>query len=313
MRKNKFLILAAAFALTISGCANVNNVRQSPFKAGNNTVTGTINFGSAQGSTSVNSTSVTGDDSEGNTWTITTVMEKTSFTQSSNYSQIGASSKPATSINFTTTLADEQTFTAFSAKFGGFSGTNGSISLKIDDEVVGSGSLNATTDVIVNSSSATGSTLTIDVTNIAKGVKVYYISYSYENNGGSGEDPELTPMDAPSISLSGTTVSWTNIDGNNGYSYSITGDGTKDGDLDADTTSLDVSTLGLAYGSYSITVTTKGDGTATSDSAPSNAQAFTLTEPVVSGTFNLLSGTLIEGDYVIYYNGYALKKYYIVK
>ena len=61
-------------------------------------VVGTINFGSASGRTAINSTSVTGDDSQGNEWTITTVMTQTSFTQNASYSQVGASSKPATSI-----------------------------------------------------------------------------------------------------------------------------------------------------------------------------------------------------------------------
>ena len=64
-------------------------------------VVGTINFGSASGRTAVNSTSVTGEDSQGNEWTITTVMSENSFTQNAEYSQVGASKKPATSITFT--------------------------------------------------------------------------------------------------------------------------------------------------------------------------------------------------------------------
>lgn len=141
-----------------------------------------------------------------------------------------------------------------------------------------------------------------------------YVDSNQNNNGQvqnlvvtfkSGQ--QLTPMTAPTLSLSGTVVSWDNIAGNNGYSYSITGAASKSGNLAANTTSLDVSTLGLAYGDYSITVVTKGDGTSTSDSAASDAQAFTLSEPTVSGSFNLFTGDLVEGDYVIYYNGYAMK------
>jgi hypothetical protein len=140
---------------------------------------GTITFGSAEGSTKINSTSVTGDDSMGNTWTITTVMNQTSFTQSSNYSQVGSSNNPATSITFTTTLPAEAIISAFEAKFGGFSNTAGDVTLLVDSETVGTGSLNASDDVIVqNTTTATGTVLTVTVTNIAKGVKCYYISYT---------------------------------------------------------------------------------------------------------------------------------------
>lgn len=147
-------------------------------------VTGTINFGSASGSTAINSTSVTGNDSQGNEWTITTVMTQTSFTQNASYSQVGASSKPATSITFTTTLPKSQTIKAFSAKFGGFSSTAGDVTLKVGSTTVGSGSLNETTDVVVSATNTTtsGTVLTVTVTNIAKGVKCYYISYTYENS-----------------------------------------------------------------------------------------------------------------------------------
>ena len=112
-------------------------------------VTGTINFGNASGSTAVSSTSVTGNDSQENEWTITTVMSETSFTQNASYSQIGASKKPATSITFTTTLPSAQTIKSFSAKFGGFSGTAGTVTLKVGNTSVGSGSLNSTSDVTV--------------------------------------------------------------------------------------------------------------------------------------------------------------------
>lgn len=145
-------------------------------------VTGKIQFGSATGSTKIDDTEVKGYDSEGNTWTITTVTTAESFTQNANYSQVGAASKPATSITFTTTLSSSQTITAFEAKFGGFSGTKGTITMKVDNTTVGSGSLDATNDVTVSStSSATGTVLTVTVTDIEKGVKCYYISYTYDD------------------------------------------------------------------------------------------------------------------------------------
>lgn len=146
--------------------------------------TGTITFGT--NSTKISSASVTANDNLGNSWTITTVGT-TSFTSNEAYYQVGSSKKPATSITFTATLPSEVNVTSFSAKFGGFSGTAGTINLKVGDTEVGSGSLNAANDVIVeNSTAAVGNTLTVTVSGIAKGVKVYNISYTYEAAAGSG-------------------------------------------------------------------------------------------------------------------------------
>ena len=158
-------------------------------------VTSIINFGSASGSTKIegkNGTSSpytdSGNDSQGNTWTITTVTSNTkSFTQSATYSQVGAASKPVTSITFTTTLPQSRTIKAFSAKFGGFTSTAGDITLKVGDTTVGTGELDAGNDVTVSATNttATGTVLTVTVTNIAKGVKCYYISYTYDDGTAS--------------------------------------------------------------------------------------------------------------------------------
>ena len=150
--------------------------------------TATISFATAN--TKINGVSITGKDSQDNTWTISTVGT-TSFTNNNGqaYSQIGSSSKPATSITFTTTLAEEVNITAFSAKFGGFNGTAGTVTLNVGETTVGTGSLNATSDVTVSSSSSkVGNVLTVTVTGISKGVKAYNISYTYE---AAGEDPAI--------------------------------------------------------------------------------------------------------------------------
>lgn len=141
----------------------------------------TINFGSASGSTNVNSASVSGEDSEGNTWTVTTVGT-TSFTPNASYAQIGSSSNPATSITFTTTLASTASNISIRAKFGGFKNTAGSITLKVGNTEIGSGSLNAASDVTVSSSSVgAGTVVTVTVTGISKGVKAYWIETTYTN------------------------------------------------------------------------------------------------------------------------------------
>lgn len=142
--------------------------------------TGTIEFGNSP-KVAIGSASASGADSQGNTWTITTVGT-TSYTGQTDYYQVGSSSKPATSITFTMTLPSSKNITAFSAKFGGFGDTAGTIKLKVGDTEVGSGSLNGTSDVTVsNSSTASGTVLTVTVTSISKGVKCYYISCTYAN------------------------------------------------------------------------------------------------------------------------------------
>ena len=140
---------------------------------------GIINFGSATGSTNVNDASISGNDSLNNEWLIET-EGTTSFTPNAAYSQIGSSNKPASSITFTTTLSNNLIIDSLKIKLGGFSGTSGDVVLKIDNTEVGSGSLNATNDVVIESTKIlSGKTITIEITNIAKGVKVYNITYHY--------------------------------------------------------------------------------------------------------------------------------------
>ena len=190
--------------------------------------TGSIVFGN--NGTKINQVSVTGNDSFKNTWTITTVGT-TSFTQNAAYSQVGSSGSPATSITFTTTLAQSTTFTAFSAKFGGFSGTAGTVTLKVGETTVGSGSLNGGSDVIIeNTTSAIGTVLTVTVTGISKGVKCYYISYTIS----SGSDPMIIAQN--SIELSST-------DTYGEFDYSIVNPGT--GQLTASSTNEWISNINV--------------------------------------------------------------------
>ena len=152
--------------------------------------TGSLTFG--KDDTKINSSSVTASDNLGNSWTITTVGTA-SFTASSAYYQVGSKSNPATSITFATTLPSAVNITSFSVKFGGFSGTAGTISLKVDNTEIGTGSLNAANDVTVeNNTSASGNVLTISVTGISKGVKVYNLSYTYESAGSGPSAPTFS-------------------------------------------------------------------------------------------------------------------------
>lgn len=155
----------------------------------------TINFGNGDGDVTINGNASSGtgtvtytdsgSDSAGNTWTITTVTSKNkSFSQNANYSQVGSGNNPVTSITFTTTLPESKSISAFSAKFGGNSGTAGTVTLKVGSTTVGTGSLNAANDVTVSALPANvpvnGTVLTVTITGIAKGVKCYYVSYTFE-------------------------------------------------------------------------------------------------------------------------------------
>lgn len=152
--------------------------------------TGSLTFGT--NNTKINSSSVTASDNLGNSWTITTVGT-TSFTPQETYYQVGSKKNPATSITFATTLPSAVNITSFSVKLGGFSGTAGTISLKVDNTEIGTGSLNADNDVTVeNNTSASGNVLTISVTGISKGVKVYNLSYTYESAGSGPSAPTFS-------------------------------------------------------------------------------------------------------------------------
>lgn len=157
---------------------------------------GTIKFGTDN--LKISSANVTGNDNLNNSWNIVTTGT-TSFPQQSDCARFGSSDYPAKTITFTMALPSDVKFTSFSANFGGFKGTKGNISLTVDGTKVGSGSLSATKDVEVGGkleTATTGKELKVTVTNIAKGVKCYNISYTYDEDS----------SDSPSLSVNTTSV-----------------------------------------------------------------------------------------------------------
>lgn len=140
--------------------------------------TATINFGT--NNVKIDKASVTDNDDQQNSWTITTVGT-TSFSPNPLYYQVGSKNSAAKSITFTTTLPEDAEVTSISAKFGGNNKTAGTITLKVGETTVGTGALNETDDVTVtNTSTAAGNKVTITVTNIARGVKCYNIQVKYK-------------------------------------------------------------------------------------------------------------------------------------
>lgn len=142
--------------------------------------TATAKFG--KNNIEVGTVEVKAKDSVGNEWTIN-ADGAGYFEQADTYSQIGSSKKPAKTITLSTTLDNNYKITSFSSKWGGFSKTAGAISMKVDGSEVAKGKLNATTDVTVEQSaeSIIGKALNISVTGIAKGVKLYELSYTFES------------------------------------------------------------------------------------------------------------------------------------
>ena len=140
--------------------------------------TATIQFGTDN--VKIDQASVTANDNQKNSWTITTVGTK-SFTPYPLCYQVGSKNSAAKSITFTTTLPEDAEVTSISAKFGGNGSTAGTITLKVGETIVGTGALNGTNDVTVTSTStAVGNKVTITVTNIARGVKCYNIQVTYK-------------------------------------------------------------------------------------------------------------------------------------
>ena len=253
---NKTLLLLAIF---VGGSLGVSA----------ETKTGTITFG--KDNVKINAASVTGEDDFGNEWTITTVGT-TSYTSNASYYQIGSSSYPATSITFTTTLAANVNIIAMSAKFGGFSGTAGNVTLKVDDTAVGTGSLNAAKDVTVSSTSiATGKVLTVTVTDIAKGVKAYNISYTYTTAAsGEKEDATIVVNDKEEVTYGKTfTVDDSMIEG---------------GDITLTSSNENVATVsGLVITPKAVGSTTITISTAENEAYKAGSETFTLVVKAPTG------------------------------
>ncbi|MBO5013664.1 MAG: hypothetical protein J6C57_06460 [Paludibacteraceae bacterium] len=258
---------------------------------------GTINFNNT--AVKINAASVTGDDDLGNSWTITTVGT-TSFTQQPTYSQVGSSSKPATSITFTTTLPQQVTITNFEAKFGGFNSTAGNITLKVGDTSVGTGKLNTTSDVTIqNTEEATGKILTVTVTNISKGVKAYYISYTYTTSGG---DPDPDPVDPEvTFSVGEYTVGGAALDLSTLLTTNSTGAVTYSVKTDGGTGATINGTSFTATAAGTCTVQASIAATATHNVATATANITVTVPATVEGTWTLVTNAanLKAGDRIV--------------
>lgn len=225
--------------------------------------TGTIKFGT--NNVKIDKASVTAADDQGNSWKITTVGTEY-FGQQSQYTQVGSAGAPATSITFTTTLSKEVKVSSLSVKFGGFKNTAGTIKLLVGDKEIGTGKLNAKNDVTVTSTTgASGTQLTVTVENIAKGVKCYNISYTYEDE--SGKTPTQLSWSAPTatVDLAGEAKEFPTLTKD---PASITGITYTSSNADVATVNEATGEITLvAYGQTTIKAAYAGDDTYASSSA----------------------------------------------
>lgn len=245
-------VAASGFSIIAGYRGNDNH----PVQVNADSITATATFGTTN--IKIGKSSVPFTDTNGIPWTCTTAGT-TSFTPAPTYCQLGSSSKPATSITLVGTLSESAgvNVSSVSAKFGGFSGTVGTVSIKVDDTEVATGSLSGTTDVTVSGSTPTiGKTITISVTNISKGVKLYNLSYTYDTVTLESISAEL--KDSSKTWLSGNKITADDIVVTGHFS---------DGSSATITEGIELENATLASGENTVTVTAGGFSTTLTVSA----------------------------------------------
>ena len=147
-----------------------------------------VQFGKTTGCWYVLDSVATLTDASDMVWTMVT-KGTTKFTASSlngdYFSQIGTSSAPATSITLTGKAASAMNLTSLSVKMGGASSsTKGTVVITVNGEEYVTGGLNGAADTIISAKTAKAlakdQTIVISVSNIARGVKFYSVTYTYE-------------------------------------------------------------------------------------------------------------------------------------
>lgn len=188
--------LSIGLAMAIGVGVAVGSKEATNVDAATSTGNASVNLGSGSGSWNCGSSwsssgsspqTDTKTDALGNIWTLSYAYSSYSRTPNASYIQFGSSSKPAKSITLSTTMSGSFKVTNLYSKWGGFSGTAGTVTMKVGSTTVQTGSLSGTSDVEVKqstgsySSGVTSNTITIELTSIAKGIKLYSFSYTLSN------------------------------------------------------------------------------------------------------------------------------------
>ena len=184
MKKNRILLVCALALGLPSAVSNLmHNVE--PIVARAETLTKTINFGT-DNEVSFDKASLS-QTIDNVTWNFTAIGT-TSFTKNKSYSQIGSKNNPAKSINITSGYYQNMTLSSFEIKLGGFSGTVGNIACNYAGGSIVTGKLNGANDILLSNKEVSiietdvSKGFDISISNISKGVKLYYISYTFVEN-----------------------------------------------------------------------------------------------------------------------------------
>ncbi len=287
MRLKKVLSAMMGSLLLTLGVVTVTNNSTKDVNAATNDVT--VTFGT--GNVTINASSVDFTDTQNNTWNVTT-EGTTSFIANRDYYQVGSSKKPAKSITFTMTAAQTATISNFSMKFGGFTGTAGTIKLTKGTDDLATASLSGTNDVTLeyaNSFSMNANdSIIISITDIAKGVKVYNLSYTSTINQTPTEDVKSITTTAQL----GFSTEYTQTIGHDGTATLVT---------DASTLSVG-DTLIITDSDYTTSLSTtqnknnRGTATISHNTADSSVtftcdtQVLTLENGSTEGTYSLKVG-----------------------
>ena len=177
----------------------------------------TINFGSTEGYCNFKTSPTNFTDAQDNTWQMAaTFSSESSYSPNPDYSQVGSAKKPATSITMTGTATKAMDITKISVKMGGNSGTAGNVTIKVNGTDYATGSLNAANDVTITGNTAVslgvGQTIEISVTNIAKGVKIYSITYSATEQVVDANTVETPTFTVTGTELSGSYIASANVE-----------------------------------------------------------------------------------------------------
>ena len=236
-------------------------------------------------------------------------------------------------------LKDAVNFTKVDANFYGFNGTAGTITMKIGEAEVGTGSLDATSNVEVKSTkAASGTTLTITVTGIKKGVVIKNITYTYEAGDASKKNTTVS-FDTPSYTFAQNSAKASSFKGqkakvtasddgtvlsNAALTYTVSPESLakvdNDGTVTLDATEAGVVTVTATYdgddnyygsnASYTVIIkpTTTGDGT--------EANPYTVSDIILMNSKNTLpteevyvKGTITTQKMSYYAKGKAINYY----
>lgn len=286
----------------------------------------TISFGTGTGCWAAH-TDESFTDSDSRTWTRSYSAGGKSSGQTG-YSQFGNSSNTCTSLELKATAGSDITVTAFSVKMSGASATTAGTIYLYKESSGGSKTQLATasvsgttaTECKITSSQVFSSTdiLSVSYVGTAKAIKVNELSYSYTNSS-SGSNPSVvvasTSVNATAAETDGTiNVTYNNItDGTAGVFY-CESDGMTQTTYDWIEAEIDASKK--LY--YVIGANTGAERTAylkvyalDEEENKVYSDLITITQaayvnPAELYKYSLFSGDLVEGDYIIYYDGKAM-------